>query len=164
MTGETKTVALVATTLGMATVVALAAVISATASRADGDAPKILDRISETRPSIGLPMPKPDTPAFVLIADVDGTVVFRADPARRETQIAQGVPQIADRVPVPVARSEALLGLTMALAMPLPRPGDAPYRSGMPLPRPDVEVGAVSDRPVGVIRISDASFAAATAQ
>lgn len=148
MSGETKTTALVATTLGMATVAAMVAVIGATASRADANAPKILDRISDTRAAIGVPLERPASPAAVRISDVSGTTVYSADPASRETVIAKDVPQTSDRIPVPMARSEAVLGLEVALAAPLPRPTDRPFSVGMrlPLPRPDAAVAVASVR------------------
>ena len=162
MTGETKTAAVVATTLGMATITAMVAVIAATTSRADADTPKILDRISDTRPAIGTATPAPEAPLHVEIADLSGTPVYRADPARQETVIAKDVPQTSDRIPVPMARSEAILGAGLALAVPLPRPDGGEYRVGMPLPRPEtgpatVELASVSSplpRPVAEIDLA----------
>lgn len=136
MTCETKTAALVATTLGMATVAATMAVLSATALRAEDGGTKILDRIADTRPAVGNSAPAPAEPRVIFIGDADGAVVYRADPAKRETVIARDVPQFADGVPLPQPRRIAVLAVAVSMAMPLPRPQPDADRVGSTLPGP----------------------------
>ena len=154
MTHETKTMALVATTLGMATLAASVAVFAATASRAES--PKILDRLADASPGLvelRLPQPKPE---LIEIRDVGGTLVYRHDPAAGETVLAKDFSLPVDGVPVPVSRSEALRGSAVAAALPLARPmptvalaavalpperpAEPTYAISLPLPKPAPEI------------------------
>jgi len=161
MTHETKTTALVATTLGMATLAAAVAVFAATASHAES--PKILDRLSDAAPGLvepRLPQPKPE---LTEIRGTDGAVVYRHDPAAGETVLAKGFNLPVDGVPVPVARREALLGSAIAVAVPLSRPLPTTTLAAVALP-PERPAWATDDvalplpKPAPEIRLSSVSF------
>lgn len=161
MTHETKTMALVATTLGMATIAATVAVFAATASRAES--PKILDRLADASPGLvetRLPQPKPE---LTEIRDVGGTVVYRHDPAAGETVLAQGFTLPVDGIPVPVARSEALRGEAIASALPLARPMPTVTLAAVALPpeRPLAQTDDVAlplPKPAAEIRLSSVAL------
>lgn len=136
MTYETRpTTALVAGTLGMATLAAVVAVISASVSFADEPTPKILDRLSDVTPAMA------DAGSKIRVIEIrneTGTVVYRNDPASAETVVAAGMPASTAGVPVPMARAEALMSVGPSLAsLPQARPSEmAAVR--LPLPRPEL--------------------------
>jgi hypothetical protein len=95
MTGQLRTTALVAATLGGATVLVLAvAMLSTMAATVQRTVPKVEDRLdAETGPA-----------RRVEIRDINGTLVYLHDPRGGETVLAKGFPGPRGGVPIPRPR------------------------------------------------------------
>jgi hypothetical protein len=148
MTHEMKTTALVATTLGVATLAAAAVIATGAWAGEKGD--KIQDRLTDGRPTL-VSTGAPEEPRFVEVRDVSGRILYRNDPDRGETILAKGFIPTEAGVPMPRTRREALASaaapagtpdlpaatsLPAVVRTPLPRPPEAAAMIEPPLPRP----------------------------